>query len=237
MTHFLSSNRARASLQLPGLLRNRRLKPPPGRSSGGGRQSCSTSRWTLPSALALPLPLSLSFSSLHLQHTRTSTRTIIMSQQQDYKFEGWAALGKDSVEGKMAWQDYEPKAFADDDIDMKIMYCVRSLSLSRGGGRRREPALELPTDSRPLPSSSRLVTGRLRVRPAHDLGRLGRRPLPGRDRPRDPRRGRARRQQGQQLQGRRHRWRRVRLLSLSLDEADGSQDAVGGTASRKENLS
>ena len=53
-----------------------------------------------------------------------------MSQQQDYKFEGWAALGKDSVEGKMKWQDYEPKAFADDDIDLKIMYCVSCLSLS-----------------------------------------------------------------------------------------------------------
>ncbi|GAA5939238.1 hypothetical protein JCM3775_007165 [Rhodotorula graminis] len=46
-----------------------------------------------------------------------------MSQQQDYKFEGWNALDKDSVKGNMVWQEYEPKAFADDDVDIKIMYC------------------------------------------------------------------------------------------------------------------
>ncbi|BGP35910.1 hypothetical protein JCM10296v2_007762 [Rhodotorula toruloides] len=39
------------------------------------------------------------------------------------KFHGWCALGTDSIQGKFVWQEYEPKAFADDDVDIKIMYC------------------------------------------------------------------------------------------------------------------
>ncbi|BGO96164.1 hypothetical protein NBRC10512v2_007888 [Rhodotorula toruloides] len=39
------------------------------------------------------------------------------------KFHGWCAVSKDSIEGKFVWQEYEPKAFADDDVDIKIMYC------------------------------------------------------------------------------------------------------------------
>lgn len=36
----------------------------------------------------------------------------------DKKFEGWVGLDKDSFEGKMVWQEYEPKTFTDDDIDV-----------------------------------------------------------------------------------------------------------------------
>ncbi|GAA5890530.1 hypothetical protein JCM6882_002951 [Rhodosporidiobolus microsporus] len=46
-----------------------------------------------------------------------------MAAQQDYKFEGWQALGKDSIEGKFEWKEYEPKGFAEDDVDIKIQYC------------------------------------------------------------------------------------------------------------------
>jgi hypothetical protein len=35
----------------------------------------------------------------------------------DYKFEGWGAFGPDSIEGKFKWFEYEPKEFADDDLD------------------------------------------------------------------------------------------------------------------------
>ncbi|BGP20799.1 hypothetical protein JCM10213_008937 [Rhodosporidiobolus nylandii] len=42
---------------------------------------------------------------------------------QDYKFEGWRAEGKDSIQGKMVWGEYEPKGFAEDDVDIKIQYC------------------------------------------------------------------------------------------------------------------
>ncbi|BGP04007.1 hypothetical protein RTBOTA2_006899 [Rhodotorula toruloides] len=39
------------------------------------------------------------------------------------EFHGWCAVSKDSIEGKFVWQEYEPKAFADDDVDIRIMYC------------------------------------------------------------------------------------------------------------------
>ncbi|GAA5970233.1 hypothetical protein JCM11641_001629 [Rhodosporidiobolus odoratus] len=55
---------------------------------------------------------------------------------QDYKFEGWKALGKDSIQGKMEWGSYEPKAFADDDVDIKIQYagiCASDLHTMSGG--------------------------------------------------------------------------------------------------------
>jgi len=43
----------------------------------------------------------------------------------DYKFEGWAAQGKDSTKGKLEFIDYsdEVKPFCEDDVDIKIMYC------------------------------------------------------------------------------------------------------------------
>ncbi|GAA5851803.1 hypothetical protein JCM8547_000059 [Rhodosporidiobolus lusitaniae] len=55
---------------------------------------------------------------------------------QDYKFEEWNALGKDSIEGKMEWREYEPKPFAEDDVDIKIMYagiCASDLYTMSGG--------------------------------------------------------------------------------------------------------
>lgn len=39
------------------------------------------------------------------------------------KFEGWVALDKDSVEGKMVWQEYEVKPWEETDIDIKISHC------------------------------------------------------------------------------------------------------------------
>ncbi|KAL1651434.1 hypothetical protein SLS58_000774 [Diplodia intermedia] len=41
----------------------------------------------------------------------------------DYKFEGWCGLSPEAVEGKMVWQQYEPKPFTDDDVDIKIQAC------------------------------------------------------------------------------------------------------------------
>ncbi|BGP58581.1 hypothetical protein JCM8202_002343 [Rhodotorula sphaerocarpa] len=39
------------------------------------------------------------------------------------KFMGWCAVSEDSIKGNFKWQEYEPKPFADDDVDIKIMYC------------------------------------------------------------------------------------------------------------------
>ncbi|KAL8243651.1 hypothetical protein R6Q59_009909 [Mikania micrantha] len=42
----------------------------------------------------------------------------------NYKFQGWLGLDKDSVNGKMVWQVYEPKPFDEEnDVDIKITHC------------------------------------------------------------------------------------------------------------------
>jgi alcohol dehydrogenase (NADP+) len=40
-----------------------------------------------------------------------------------YKFQGWMGLDKSSVDGKLVWQEYEPKTWTEDDVDIKIAYC------------------------------------------------------------------------------------------------------------------
>jgi alcohol dehydrogenase (NADP+) len=40
-----------------------------------------------------------------------------------YKFEGWMGLDKESAQGKMVWQEYEPKNWTEDDVDIKITHC------------------------------------------------------------------------------------------------------------------
>ncbi|RVX70513.1 hypothetical protein B0A52_05164 [Exophiala mesophila] len=41
----------------------------------------------------------------------------------DYKFQGWLGLDPDSAKGQMVWQEFEPKTFDDEDIDIKITHC------------------------------------------------------------------------------------------------------------------
>ena len=41
----------------------------------------------------------------------------------DQKFEGWVGLNKDSAKGNLVWQEFEPKTFTDDDIDIEISHC------------------------------------------------------------------------------------------------------------------
>ncbi|KAK9451979.1 chaperonin 10-like protein [Limtongia smithiae] len=40
----------------------------------------------------------------------------------DYKFEGWLGYDSDSI-GNMKWGEFEPKAFEDDDVDIKVSHC------------------------------------------------------------------------------------------------------------------
>jgi alcohol dehydrogenase (NADP+) len=42
---------------------------------------------------------------------------------QDYSFEGWVAKDPSSIEGNMQWEEYQPKPFGTDDIDVKISHC------------------------------------------------------------------------------------------------------------------
>ncbi len=41
----------------------------------------------------------------------------------DYKFQGWVGLDKDAEKGKMVWQEYKPKTWTEDDVDIEIVYC------------------------------------------------------------------------------------------------------------------
>jgi hypothetical protein len=42
---------------------------------------------------------------------------------QDYKFEGWVGLDKESVKGKMVWSEFKPKTWEETDVDIKISHC------------------------------------------------------------------------------------------------------------------
>ena len=53
----------------------------------------------------------------------------------DYKFEGWMGLDKNSI-GNLQWKSYEPKPFADDDVDIQITHsgiCGSDLHTLRSG--------------------------------------------------------------------------------------------------------
>lgn len=41
----------------------------------------------------------------------------------NYTFQGWLGLDKESVNGKMQWQQFEPKSFQPHDVDIKITHC------------------------------------------------------------------------------------------------------------------
>ncbi|KAJ0413655.1 chaperonin 10-like protein [Aspergillus carlsbadensis] len=41
----------------------------------------------------------------------------------DYKFEGWVGLDASAADGKMQWQEFEPKPWEETDVDIKITHC------------------------------------------------------------------------------------------------------------------
>src|ERR1700712_1007068 len=40
----------------------------------------------------------------------------------DYKFQGWVGLDANAAKGQMVWQEYEPKPWAESDIDVKVTH-------------------------------------------------------------------------------------------------------------------
>lgn len=42
---------------------------------------------------------------------------------QEYKFNGWQGLDKDSADGKLVWGEFEPKTWEETDVDIKISHC------------------------------------------------------------------------------------------------------------------
>jgi alcohol dehydrogenase (NADP+) len=66
---------------------------------------------------------------------------------QQYKFEGWLGHGADSAEGKMVWGRFEPKAWEETDIDIRITHCGMcgsDLHTLSGGWVRSGPPPPLP---------------------------------------------------------------------------------------------
>jgi hypothetical protein len=55
-------------------------------------------------------------------HTNYPNQPTTMTQQ-DYKFTGWLALDPSAADGKMVWQEFEPKTWEETDIDIKISHC------------------------------------------------------------------------------------------------------------------
>ncbi|KAF2092649.1 GroES-like protein [Rhizodiscina lignyota] len=41
----------------------------------------------------------------------------------DYKFEGWCGLDSNAASGNMQWQEYQPKPWTEDDVDIRITHC------------------------------------------------------------------------------------------------------------------
>jgi len=40
----------------------------------------------------------------------------------DYTFKGWVAHDPDSVQGKMKWEEFQPKPFTERDVDIQITH-------------------------------------------------------------------------------------------------------------------
>ncbi|RDW81954.1 putative cinnamyl-alcohol dehydrogenase 1 [Coleophoma cylindrospora] len=46
-----------------------------------------------------------------------------MGVDTSYKFQGWMGLDKDSDKGNMVWQEFTPKTWSEDDVDIKVTHC------------------------------------------------------------------------------------------------------------------
>ncbi|KAF2647047.1 putative zinc-binding alcohol dehydrogenase [Lophiostoma macrostomum CBS 122681] len=59
-----------------------------------------------------------------------------MADSHDYKFVGWMGLDKNAAQGNMIWQEFEPKAWEETDVDIKITHsgiCGSDLHVLRSG--------------------------------------------------------------------------------------------------------
>jgi len=45
-----------------------------------------------------------------------------MASSQDYKFFGWVGKNKESI-GHLTWEEYQPKPWSEDDVDIQITHC------------------------------------------------------------------------------------------------------------------
>ena len=74
-----------------------------------------------PSSAATERILSL---TNHLQDSLNPADDIHKAENMaSYKFQGWMGLDKEADKGNMVWQEYEPKTWTEDDVDIKITHC------------------------------------------------------------------------------------------------------------------
>ncbi|KAH7399897.1 chaperonin 10-like protein [Cadophora sp. MPI-SDFR-AT-0126] len=74
-----------------------------------------------PSSAATERILSL---TNHLQDSLNPVDDLQKAEKMaSYKFAGWMGLDKESEKGKMVWQEFEPKTWTEDDVDIKITHC------------------------------------------------------------------------------------------------------------------
>lgn len=74
----------------------------------------------LPSSAAAERILSLT------NHFRDSLNTIDglhKAKMSNSKFQGWMGLDKEAANGGMVWQEFEPKPWTEDDVEMKVTHC------------------------------------------------------------------------------------------------------------------
>lgn len=53
-----------------------------------------------------------------------------MANDKNDNFEGWFGLDKDTGVGGMKWQEFEPKEFEENDVDIKITHCGECIILA-----------------------------------------------------------------------------------------------------------
>lgn len=47
----------------------------------------------------------------------------IAKMSTDYKFSGWMGKDKTADQGNMVWEEFEPKTWTEDDVDIKVTHC------------------------------------------------------------------------------------------------------------------
>ena len=71
----------------------------------------------------MSLLLLFQFNRIFLRIRESQHISLTMAQQTDYKFEGWMGLDANAADGKMVWQEFEPKPWEETDVDIKISHC------------------------------------------------------------------------------------------------------------------
>jgi alcohol dehydrogenase (NADP+) len=56
----------------------------------------------------------------HFKDSSNPADDLKNTMKTDYRFQGWIGLDKDAVRGNMVWQEYEPKTWTEEDVDIKV---------------------------------------------------------------------------------------------------------------------